>query len=183
MRTLAAAAVSLALALGLALCSRLPYVAEPSDQARVRLSWRAALERVEVCREPSAEEQAALPPHMRRPRICEGRTLPFRLRVSLDGERRFDALIRAAGARADRPAYVYQELRVAPGEHRLQVSFATEDVETPDAEPRLALALDEAVTLAARDVLLVTHDPGSDRLHLVASATDRAPWTSPSSRP
>ena len=43
------------------------------------------------------EELAALPPHMRRQEICEGRLTPFRLAVSIDDEQVFEDRIRPAG--------------------------------------------------------------------------------------
>ncbi len=169
MRVLAAAAVALGLALALALCSRLPFAVETRDDARIRLSWRALPERIEECREPSAEELAKLPPHMRRPRICEGRTLPFLLQVTLDGETRLDARIQPAGVRGERPAYVFRELRVAPGEHRLTVRFAAQPDGPAPQGLRAPLVLEETVRLAPGSVLLVTYDPDTDRLRIRTS--------------
>ena len=56
----------------LAALSAIPWTPEPGPEAVVRLSWRARGERVEVCRDLSAEELEALPQHMRRERVCEG---------------------------------------------------------------------------------------------------------------
>ena len=68
---------------------------------------------------------------------------------------------RWSGARADRPAYVFHEFPVAPGEHRLEVHFA------PAIESTLPpLDLDESVTLSPREILLVTHEPGAEGLSL-----------------
>lgn len=168
-----AALCALVLCAGLVLGSRLPYVAEPGDGALVRLSWRSAGERIEACREPSEAERAGVPAHMRLPQICQGRLAPFELVVSIDGTLRFDGEIRAAGAREDRPIYVFQELPVAPGEHRIEVRFEVRRPEGAPASQRPPLFLDETATLGPREILLVTHDPDTDRL-VVRTAPGRS---------
>lgn len=144
----------------LVVCSQLPYAPDSRQSALLRLSWRAVGERVEECRRPGPEELAALPRHMRRAEICEGRLAPFRLSVALDGEPVYVGLIHASGAREDRPTYVYRQFDVEPGTHRLSVEFATDH----EGSERVPLRLDTQVTLAPRQVLLITHDAQSDRL-------------------
>ena len=144
------------------------FVAEPEDVAAIRLSWRAAGERVEECRTPTPEELAALPAHMRRERICEGRLLPFRLRVSVDGASLFDQPVRASGARRDRPTYVLDEFRVEPGAHRLSVRFEVEA--PPGLQPQQApRVLDQTVVLPPRAVALVSLAPDGSSLLLTTS--------------
>ena len=92
-----------------------------------------------------------------RPReICEGRNLPFRLTVRVDGAVLFDAEVRPAGARADRPAYVLEEFPVQPGRHRLEVRFAVSHAEADAVEASPPLLLEQTVSLAPREVVLVT---------------------------
>ena len=134
---------------GLVAGTGLPYQAEVGDHALVRLSWRAVGERVEACRRPSEEELAALPPHMRRAEICEGRMTPFRLAVAIDGEELLDERILPSGTRQDRPVYVLREFPVAQGPHRLRVAFAEELPEGAGRAPRPPLVLDEAVAAGA----------------------------------
>lgn len=153
--------VGVVLTAGLVLGSALPYTDAPDAAALIRLSWRAVGERVEECRAPSPDELAALPPHMRQSEICEARLAPFRLAVAIDGATVFEGRIRPRGARRDRPAYVFQEFRVAPGSHRLGIEFASEAGGEPGRPP---LRFDERVTLDARDILLVTTPPEADRL-------------------
>ncbi len=109
--------------LGLGALSRVPYGDTAAGQAVVRLSWRVRGVRVEACRRLGVEELEALPPHMRRPEVCEGRIAPYRLRVRVDGEVVEDGLVQGAGVREDRPLYVFRELRVPPGRHALAVEF------------------------------------------------------------
>jgi hypothetical protein len=167
--------------LGLDALSRAGYVADPADHALVRLAWRARGTRVRECRHRTAEELARLPVHMREDEVCEGRVLPFGLRVRLDEGAGDSAVIRPAGAREDRPVYVYRDLLVTPGSHRIRVEFARiglgsdslsekEHLELPHPEHAEALAgparvvLDTVVTLGEREIALVTYDADAQRL-------------------
>ena len=151
------------------------YTAERDIGAIVRLAWRARGEQVRDCRRLSPEELRKLPLHMRQEKVCEGRVLPYRLVVALDSVSLVDRLVHAAGAREDRPLYVFQDLIVEPGRHRISVRFTLEapsaqherdqergDPALPATPPRLAL--DTTLTLGARRVLLVTYDEERERL-------------------
>ncbi len=160
---LLAAAVTLAVG-GL---SQLPYEAEAADHAVVRLAWRVRGVRVEECRRLTDEELRRLPVHMRQAQVCEGRLLPHELTVDLDGRRVVAELVRAAGAREDRPIYVFRELSVSPGGHDLALAFVrqgrraddTTAVVTPDT-----LTLATHLTLAPKEVALVTYDADARQL-------------------
>jgi hypothetical protein len=163
MGTVGAAAV---LAL-IRLLSFAPYTTERDVGAIVRLAWRARGERVRDCRRLTPEELAKLPAHMRQEEVCEGRILPYRLTVALDDSAAVDQLIHGAGAREDRPLYVFQDLVLKPGVHRISVRFTLEG--TPaTTETRLAtpprLALDTTLTLETRRVVLVTYDEEREQL-------------------
>jgi hypothetical protein len=140
--------------------SRVPY-APPSDDALIRLSWRTAGEYVEECRTLTAEELEALPIHMRREQVCEGRMVPYRLRMTLDGVPVYDERVRAAGAREDRPLYVFRELRVPPGRYDVEVTWEPEPAQRPAAGRDSVgggLRLDARLALAAGEVSLITYD-------------------------
>jgi hypothetical protein len=166
---------------GLGALSRAPY-AWVADQAVLRLAWRARSVQVEVCRHRSAEELERLPVHMREDEVCEGRLLPYRLRAVVDSELVIDAVVHPAGARADRPIYVFREVPLDSGERRLQVRFERQGIapiEPPEEHPeehgpaRVAppvLALDTAIRLGQRDVLLVTYDEQAQQLVLRRSS-------------
>lgn len=144
-----------------------PYTAERDAGAVVRLAWRARGERVRDCRRLTPEELAKLPAHMRQEEVCEGRILPYRLAVQVDDHTTVDRLIHGAGAREDRPLYVFQDLAVRPGVHRIAIRFTLEG--TPATlETRLAtpprLTLDTTLTLDARRVVLVTYDEAREQL-------------------
>lgn len=169
-----AAGIGLAVAgtLAIGALSRAPYTADRAPHGVVRFAWRARGERVEQCRRLTPEELERLPAHMRQEESCEGRVLPYRLQVSIDGARAVDELVQAAGARRDRPLYVYRELPLQPGTHAIAVVFAREGAIPPgkreesDATPA-RLALDTTVALLARRVLLVTYDDDARRLVLL----------------
>ncbi len=175
MTPLARRTTAIALALGSTLAigalSRAPYTADRAAHGVVRLAWRARGERVEECRRLTPEELERLPAHMRQEESCEGRVLPYRLQLSIDGARVVDELVQAAGARHDRPLYVYRELTLQPGAHAIAVVFAREGAIPPGEReasegtpPRLAL--DTTVALLSRRVLLVTYDDDARRLVL-----------------
>lgn len=158
--------VAVAFTGALAALSRVPYAEHEAGDALVRLAWRFRSDRVTRCRPLSADELAKLPRHMRQPEVCEGGLRPYRLTVEVDGVPRGDDTIRAAGATSDRPLFVFAEILVAPGEHRVRVLF--EPVGSgeggvvpagsagPVAPP--PLRLDTAVTLGARQIGLITLD-------------------------
>jgi len=156
--------------LAVALLSRVPYDSAGRDEALIRLSWRTPGELVTECRRLTPEELERLPAHMRREEVCEGRMAPYRLRVTIDGEEVLDDIVRAAGVREDRPLYVYRELFVAPGEHRIEVDW--EEVREGDGiissapgggsngrgTAQRQLTLDARVSLQSREITLVTYD-------------------------
>lgn len=183
MKTASQRAIGLVVAVSacamLALLSGVPYGAESAQGAVIRLAWRARGERVSRCRRPTPEELSKLAAHMRPQEICERGITPYRLRVTVDDMLRLDQVVRAGGAQADRPLFVFSELALSPGVHRLAITFerveegraeseaAGADVPQPHETPhRLALA--ETVTLAPRAVVLVTYDDDARRLRLLA---------------
>jgi hypothetical protein len=164
-------ALALAAGAGIAALSQLPYAPPAAEEAVLRLSWRAVGERVEECRRLSEEERAALPVHMRREEVCEGRLLPSHLWVEVGGRVVVDDTVRPAGARGDRPIFVFREVRLPPGEHAVRVRFSRED-RGGDAPTPPLLELADTFALGAAEVALVTFD--ADRRVLVARTPARA---------
>lgn len=157
--------VAAVLMAGTVALSHVPWAAASGRDGALRLAWRFRSALVDECREPTAAELARLPAHMRQPRICERRLLPYELAVTVDGERIVLDTIRAGGARADRPLSLFRESRLAPGRHSLSVRFAPLAVAAGAPAPP-ALVLDTAVTVAAHAVVLVTLDDVTGRLVL-----------------
>ena len=121
---LVAAGVATALVLGLmARASAAPLSVRDGATARLRLSWSARPERIEVCRRLSAEELAQRAEHMRQRVECEGRFATYALRVESDGRVLGETTVHGAGLRHDRPLYLLREYDVTPGMHHVRVSF------------------------------------------------------------
>jgi ferredoxin len=142
--------------------SQVPAGSAPAGGA-VRLAWRLPGQSWLDCRPLPLEEIAKLPAHMRRTDDCRTVYLHYRLRAWVDGELRVDREVAPLGARGDRPLYVEQDLRVAPGERELRVEF------TPLNDPRgagLALRLEEELDVTAGRARLVTYDPDEKRLRV-----------------
>jgi hypothetical protein len=98
-------------------------IGQPPTDAGLRLSLRTALARIEVCRDRSPEELAALPAHMRQPRLCRETAINYRLKVLVDGNERLARIVTHRGIRRTRPLVVDELLTLPPGQHDLAVTF------------------------------------------------------------
>ena len=136
-----------ALGLGvLARASAAPVSLHEGTTARLRLSWSARPERIEVCRTLSAQELAQREEHMRQRVECDGHFATYALRVESDGHVIGEAVVHGAGLRNDRPLYVLREYDVAPGLHRVRVSFTRREKTDDDAAAFAPAASAEADT-------------------------------------
>jgi hypothetical protein len=153
--SLAAAAMAATVAV-----SRVPYTAAPGDDGELRLAWRWRSERLDVCRTLTAQELAKVPVHMRRKEACERRLRPWSLEVSVDGRALFRDSLSATGAESDRPLSVFRKLPLAPGRYAVRVAFAPlgSPSDTTRGPALHALVLDTTITVAPRQVVLVTMD-------------------------
>jgi hypothetical protein len=172
-RRIGATVPAVAALAALAALSQAPYAHQRADTAELRLAWRARSARIDACRRRTADELARLPVHMRQELVCERRVAPYRLTVTLDDSAIVDRAVVAAGARADRPLYVFEEIPLEPGTYALRVAFTRQDdpaADTAAADPRAAprrLTLDTTVMVPAGRAVLVTYDENTRRLHLV----------------
>lgn len=148
--------------------TRVPYTPDPDAGASLRLAWRARVPLVEECRRLSEAEQEALPVHMRREVVCEGRVASYRLEVSVDGTVRHRSTVAGAGARGDRPIYVFESLPLEPGRREVRVEFervgAMADSAAQTARRGAGtiperLGLDRTLDVGPREVVLVGYDP------------------------
>jgi hypothetical protein len=124
----AGAVVAVGASFGLAALSRAPLAAYPDDAPVLRLAWSVRPERIERCRTLTDAELADVPAHMRQRVQCEGRSATYRLVAMVDGGVRLDTMVTGGGARNDRPVYVFRELGLPAGNHRLTVRFEREPV-------------------------------------------------------
>ncbi|MBI4421495.1 MAG: hypothetical protein HY560_11780 [Gemmatimonadetes bacterium] len=180
-RVAGGAAFALASMVAVGALSRVPFTAEPGSHALLKLAWRTRGERVQECRRRTPEELARLPVHMREDEVCEGRVLPYRLEVMIDGAPALNLLVRGGGVREDRPIYVYRQFALSAGSHHVRINFVrqgeprAERAEAERGEPHFepergasrgprVLTLDTTVALGPRHVALVTYDPEAGRL-------------------
>ena len=163
-----AALVAVGAATALGALSRVPYQSDRSASAVLRLAWRTRGVLSEECRQLTEEELANVPQHMRRTEVCEGRLIPYRLTVDVDGTTLVDMEIRPAGARGDRPLYVFQDLRLAPGSHDVTVTFVREGYLGSEAEAEGAtpsrLEFRGRIEFAGREIVLITYDADQKEL-------------------
>lgn len=190
---IAGAVFALAAAVGIVHGSHVPVTLDPGEHAVLRVAFGARPERIEVCRDLSTEEQQALPAHMRQATSCDGTTARYHLEVRRDGQMISTAELRGGGLRSDRQLYLFREIRIPSGLSHLEVSLVRvdsiamvttttlPDVAEPtpldsararrhDGEVPARLELQEDVTLAPHEVLLITYDAESRRLRTVRRA-------------
>ena len=181
-RAIGAAAAIAAMA-AIVWASNAPMTIYGSNQGVLRLAWSARPERVEVCREQSAEELAKLPAHMRQPLVCEGTSARYRLTVWHEGRLIADRMLQGGGVRQDRRLYVFHELPLDPGQTSIEVKVDRIDEPGANVSPRAKqpfaveavppnLTFAGRVTIGPRQVLLITYSP--DRRALIAIEQDRA---------
>lgn len=169
-RRVAGVGLAAVLIVVVAAVSRVPWAAR-SEQGLLRLSWRVAVDAQEVCRAPTDDEVAGLPAHMRPQTVCVSDSSAYTLRVRVDGATVLERGYAGAGARADRPVYVFEEIPLAPGSHRVGVEFLP-----AEGGPGRALALDAPVIVRAGYALLVTRPSRDEGLTLLPGGVpgDRA---------
>ncbi|HJS42526.1 MAG TPA: hypothetical protein VJ755_03575 [Gemmatimonadales bacterium] len=154
------------------------------DQGLIRLSWRALGEQVRVCRRLAPEELAKLPAHMRQEEVCTRHILPSHLRVWIDSGLVLDDTVRAGGAREDRPLFVFVELPIARGRHRIDVAFerlaggepyreSEEDPEHETRETPPVLVLHDTIRIESREIVLITYDDEERKLRRVSGGEAR----------
>jgi hypothetical protein len=167
--------------------SNASLTAHPTADAMLRLAWSALPERVETCREATAEELARLPPHMRQRLVCEGSAASYRLTVRAGGAVVADRVVRAGGLRHDRRLYVFQEIRIPAAETAVEVRFDRIEAAAATAAPAASpsgravppsgsresipprLAFVDRLPVEPRSVVLITYDPGRRALIAVSA--------------
>ena len=172
-RVLVGGTLVLATVLAMGVLTRFGWGVE-SDRAELRLAWRMPVPRVVECRQPTEEELAELPVHMRRDEICEGRAVAYSLEVRVDGELRHAARVEAAGARSDRPMNVFRELSLEPGTRSVRIVLERADsLDAGSTSIPDRLVLDRELDVAAREVVLVIYDVDGRELVLRRSGDSR----------
>ena len=93
------------------------------DEAVVSVSFSHVGKRIVECRVPTAEEIKALMSDLSNNSECPRGRHPIRVEIKTGKDILYSATIPASGLSSDGAAIVYQRIKVAVGEHRLQVSL------------------------------------------------------------
>lgn len=144
-------------------------VGRVAQSSELRLALRSASARVEICRDRTPEELAALAAHLRSLRICTETPVDYRLRVSIDGRSRLDRVVRHRGVRRTRPLAVDEAIAVEPGSFGVEIRFDPEVATPVESLPDLAaLRLSTRIEFRAGRARLVRIAEHGD-LELVAA--------------
>lgn len=143
-----------AMTLPIAALARIPYTPRGTDDALVRLSWRMNVSARDSCRPRTQAELDALAVHMRTPEVCTPTVATYVLITTIDqGPADTFHLVRR-GIKGDRPLFVLQERRLAPGAHDVGVAIER----TTSSGTEVLAAFDTVLTLNAGRVQLITLD-------------------------
>ncbi|WP_404302085.1 hypothetical protein [Alicycliphilus denitrificans] len=138
-------------AVALGVFSRWPvYHPLAEDMAQIKVSFIHHGARVAECRPYTAEEQAKMPPNMRKAQKCERERSPVSIEVDIDGKTVLAHTSAPSGLSRDGASTLYQRLNVAAGQHRIAVRFK----DNQKAEG-FTSQLEETITLKPAQVLVI----------------------------
>jgi hypothetical protein len=123
-------------------------IVEPGE-ALLRVSFIHATERMQPCRERSAEELAKLAPNMRAALDCPRERSPLLVELELDGAVVLRREVQPSGLRRDGNAAVYERMALPAGRHRIVARLRDR------AQGEFNYVRDEMVELAAGRVLII----------------------------
>lgn len=142
---------SFAVALGV--FSRWPvYHPLPPDMAQIKVSFIHHGARVAECRPYTAEEQAKMPPNMRKAEKCERERSPVSIEVDIDGKTVLAHTSPPSGLSRDGASTLYQRLNVSAGQHQIAVRFKDNQ-----KSEQFTSQIDETVTLKPAQVLVIDY--------------------------
>lgn len=142
-------------AVALGVFSRWPvYHPLPADMAQIKVSFAHHGERVAPCRPYTAEEQAKMPPNMRKAEKCERERSPVSIEVDIDGKTVLSHTSPPSGLSRDGASTLYQRLNIAAGEHQIAVRFKDDQKAEGFTSKR-----EETITLKPAQVLVIDFNP------------------------
>ncbi len=103
--------------------TRISYAAPTLPGGELVVSFKHPGSSAEKCREPTPEDLASLPPHMRPKQICERRRADVRLRVSVDGTQRLEQAFEPRGIWHDGNSIAIERIAIEPGPHIVRVEI------------------------------------------------------------
>jgi hypothetical protein len=132
-RWIASGLASAVVLFGMTRASAAPVPFHSANSARLRMSWTARPERIEVCRTLSAAELAEREEHMRQRVDCDGRAATYLLSVEVDGRSVNRSVVRGGGLRHDRPIHLLSDVEIPAGRHHVLVTFTRREKTDDDA--------------------------------------------------
>ena len=140
-------------AVALGVISRWPvYHPLPEDMAQIKVSFIHHGARVAECRPYTAEEQAKMPPNMRKAEKCERERSPVSIEVDIDGKTVLAHTSPPSGLSRDGASTLYQRLNVSAGQHQSAVRFKDNQ-----KSEQFTSQIDETVTLKPAQVLVIDY--------------------------
>lgn len=103
--------------------SDLVYAGPPATGPELIVSFKHPGRTSENCRTVTSEENARVPPHMRRDRICERKRAPVRLRVRIDGTTVMVKSFPPRGIHGDEASVALERIPVSAGPHQVTVEI------------------------------------------------------------
>lgn len=131
------------------------------DKALVKLSFSHQGERLGECVEQTLEELARLPPNMRAPTRCPRERSPVTVEVDIDGALAHQQVAQPSGLSRDGASAVYHRLEVPAGNHRVGVRLKDNA-----RSEGFDYTLEQDVTLAPAEILVIDFDPEQKRITL-----------------
>jgi len=119
----AAALLAAVFAVAIGAASDLVYAAPRHAGSELAVSLKHPGVASESCRDVSAEELAATPVHMRKPRECKRTRSSVRLRVEIDGELTLATSIAPSGLWKDGNSVALERVSLEAGDHHVRVAI------------------------------------------------------------
>ncbi|WP_367068037.1 hypothetical protein [Oryzisolibacter sp. LB2S] len=142
-------------AVALGVFSRWPvYHPVPEGMAQIKVSFAHHGARLAPCRPYTPEEQAKLPPNMRKAEKCERERSPVSIEVDIDGKTVLARTSPPSGLSRDGASTLYQRMNVPAGQHQIAVRFKDDQ----KAEGYTS-ELKETITLQPAQVLVIDYSP------------------------
>ena len=149
---------------GLGAFAAFPWAGSDPGAAMIRVAFKHVAVFAQLGPVRSREDIEKLPRHMRPTnpeRAGTGRRVPTVLRAEVDGQLQIEKIYRPGGFRGDGPTFGYEELRVSPGRHRLQVTLADGRAPGRPEPAGQQWQLRQDVDLAKGQVLLIEFSEAS----------------------
>jgi len=127
------------------------------ENGMLRLAWKLAGQREEICRNLSEKEILTRPVHMRKSQDCKEIYYAYILNYKI-GDFENEQLIRPAGARKDRPLIVLKEIDLKPGNYSINITFSALEKKTR------VFTFNGQVQILPGKVALITRDKNQDKL-------------------